>query len=90
MPGAVRVAPRPAPAPRGQDASTLPRSTRTIRGFARLLDDAGDQVALAPGELAEGDVVLGLAQPLRASTCSRGGRGDPAEALGGVVELAQR
>ena len=52
-----------------------------------LLDDAGDQVALAPDVLAERDVVLGLAQPLQ-DHLPRGRRGDPAEVVRGVVELA--
>ena len=65
----------------GSTASILPRSTNTIVGVAALLDDARDDVALLAGELAEPDVVLGVAQPLQDDLL--GGRGgDPAEASG--------
>ncbi len=53
---------------------------------AALLDDAGDDVALLAGELAELHVVLGVAQPLQDDLLG-GGRRDPAEALGRVVVL---
>ena len=66
----------------------MPRSTRTFRGSAALLDDAGDDVALAARVLAEGHVVLGVPQPLQDDLLGGGG-GDPAEAGGGVVELAE-
>ena len=53
---------------------------------AALLHDAGDDVALAAEELAQHVLVLGVAQPLQDGLPSRG-RGDPAEALRGVVPL---
>ena len=58
-----------------------------VVGVATLLDHAGDDVALLAGELTEPDVVLGVAQPLQHDLL-RGGRGDPAEAVGRVVVLA--
>ena len=66
----------------------MPRSTRTSRGLRALLDDAGDDVALLAGVLPEGELVLGVAQPLQ-DDLLRGRRGDPAEALGRVVVLAR-
>ena len=52
------------------------------------LDDAGDDLALLGGELAERALVLGVAQALD-DDLARGRRGDPPEALGGVVVLAE-
>jgi hypothetical protein len=49
-----------------------------------LLDDPGDDVALATPELAEHLLVLGITQPLHDRLPRRGGR-DPTEPLGGVV-----
>ena len=53
-----------------------------------LLDDAGDDVALASGVLTEGDVALGLPQSLEDDLLG-GLRGDPAEVLGGVLPFLQ-
>ena len=52
------------------------------------LDDAGDDVALAGGELAVVLLVLGIAQPLQ-DDLARGGRRDAAETFRGVVPLVQ-
>src|SRR6185312_15972371 len=51
-----------------------------------LLDDPGDDVALAPLEVTEDGLVLKVAQALHDDLARRRGR-DPPEALGGVVEL---
>ena len=54
-----------------------------------VLHDAADDVALAAGPLAEGVLVLGVAQPLQDDLLG-GHRRDPAEVLRGVVPLPQR
>ena len=88
-PGAVLVVLARAPARRPAGcASSLPRSTSTSLGSRPCWIDAGDDVALLAGELAELDVVLGVAQPLQDDLLG-GRRGDPAEAGRGVVELAR-
>ena len=82
---------RPAPA---RPAAARPRSCRgRPRRSPRALARASrwmtprDDVALAAGELAEGVLVLGVAQPLQ-DDLPRGRGRDPAEALRGVVPLA--
>jgi hypothetical protein len=69
-----------------QQRLQLAQVDHDVVGVAALLDDPGDDVALLAGELAVADVVLGVAQPLQHDLL-RGGRRDPAEPLGGVVEL---
>ena len=90
-PLAVLVASRRAPArpaaarPRSApDSATIDHAARVGPGVA--LHDAGDDLALLGGELAVGPLVLGVAQPLQ-DDLARGGGGDPAEALRGVVPL---
>ena len=70
-----------------QDRLQLADVDQDVLGVLALLDDAGDDVALAARVLAEGDLVLGVPQPLQDDLLG-GGRGDPAEAGRGVVELA--
>ena len=57
-----------------------------VARVAALLDDSGDDVALATAELAEDLLVLQVAQPLH-DHLPRGGGGDPAETGRGVVEF---
>src|SRR5665811_188982 len=51
-----------------------------------LLDDAGDDVALAAGVLAESELILGIPQALQ-DDLPRGGGRDSAETIRGVVIL---
>ena len=87
-PGAVLVLLPRHPLGHRQHRLELAEVDHHVVGVAALLDDAGDDVALLAGELAVADVVLGVAQPLQHDLL-RGRRGDPAEALGRVVELAE-
>ena len=61
----------------------------TSRGSRPCWIDAADEVALAAGVLAERALVLGVAQPLQ-DDLRAVVRRDPAEAVGGVVVLAER
>ena len=62
------------------------RTSPRCDGLGVGLHHAGDDVALAPGVLAEGLVVLGVAQPLQ-DHLPRRHRRDPAEVGRGVVVL---
>jgi hypothetical protein len=57
-------------------------------GVLALLDDARHELALTAGELAEVDLVLGVAELLQDDLLGRG-RGDAAEVARGVVELPE-
>ena len=85
-PLAVLVALAGHPLAQRQDRLELAEVDHHVVGVAALLDDPGDEVALLAEELPEPHVVLGVAQPLEHDLLGRG-RGDPAEALGGVVVL---
>ena len=69
-----------------QDGLQLADVDQHVLRVLALLDHTGDDVALAARVLAERRVVLGVAQPLQDDLLG-GGRGDPAEAGRGVVEL---
>ena len=74
---------------RGQDGLDLAQVHEHRPRVLALLDDTRHDVAFPAGVLAEGELVLGVTQPLQ-DHLARGGRGDPAEAIGGVVVLAAR
>src|SRR6478735_2879969 len=72
-----------------QDALDRAEVDGHVSRVGALLDDAGDDVALAALEVAEDRVVLDVPQPLHDHLSCRGGR-NPAEAGRGVVELGTR
>src|SRR6202044_90626 len=71
---------------RRQDGLDLAQVDEYRPRVLALLDDARDDVALPPGVLPESELALGVPQPLQ-DHLARGGRGDPAEAVRGVVVL---
>ena len=70
----------------GQERLDLAEVEQRVAVVA-LLDDAGDDVALAPGVLLVLEVALGFADPLQ-DDLLRGLGGDAAEVVGRVVPLA--
>ena len=71
-----------------QDGLDLAQVDQDRAGVLALLDHPGHDVALTPCVLTEGELVLGVAQPLQ-DDLPGGGGGDPAETSGRVVVLAQ-
>ena len=69
-----------------QDALDRAEVDQHVARVAALLDDAGDDVALAAAEVAHDLLVLEVAQPLD-DDLARGRGRDPAEPRRGVVEL---
>lgn len=63
---------------RRQDRLDPSQVDQHVARVLALLDDTGDDLGLPPGELAQGDLVLGVPQPLQDDLLRRG-RGDPPE-----------